>query len=116
VVDLSTDELMEILEEHKRRLRRLERMLEDRISESEVDYRSPIYFPEIPDEDSEIDDYDETEYDDCDSDSDPFDNMPCVLEVGFIPWLKEWWKRWKELQAKYRSIGDKSAFNPWRGV
>lgn len=111
VVGLSVEELREILEEHKRRLRRLERMLEDRIGENETDYQSPIYLPKIPFEVS--DENDETEYDDYDSDSDPFDDMPEVYEIGFIPWFREWWKRWKEPQAKY---DDKPVFNLSRVV
>jgi hypothetical protein len=84
---LSVNELLRILEEHGRRIQRLEELLEYRI------YDFQRYEYEDYDDEYEDDDYD---LDDCEDYEDSFldDEMPPFCEVGLIGIIK-WFRNWR---------------------
>ncbi|RLG44304.1 MAG: hypothetical protein DRN81_04815 [Thermoproteota archaeon] len=85
---MSVSELLRILEEHRRRIQRLEELLEYRIH----DFQSSRYEYEYYDE---YEDYDEDYLD---------DEMPPFCEVGLIgliKWFREWRRKIKMRQRRY---------------
>lgn len=92
---MSVNELLRILEEHRRRIQRLEELLADRI----YDFQSYRY--EYEDDDENYEDYELDDYEDYE---DPFwdDEIPPFCEVGLIGLIKWFRNRRKKIKMRQR--------------